>query len=56
MGQQVVMERSVRTAPYTAVAVVALDVHRTTQTLRDETILERKVGIAIAADALVRGP
>ena len=54
--QEIMMERSVRTPPYTSVSMVSLYVYGLAETLGDKTILECKIGIAIAADALIGAP
>ena len=51
--QEVMMERSILAAPYTAISMRTLHMPGITERLRDEAVLHREVLIAVAADALV---
>ena len=56
VGEHVVVERGVASAPQTAVAVLALAVNRVAQALREQAPLHREVAVCVERCALVGRP
>ena len=54
--QQIMMEGSIGAAPYTAITMVSLHMHRTTQRFCNKAILQCEIRITIATHTLIRTP
>ena len=54
--QQVMMEGGIGAAPYTAITMVSLHMHRTTKRFSDKAILQSEIRITIATHTLIRTP
>ena len=49
--QKVMMESDICTSPYTSIPMISFHMYGASQTLRDKTVLQRKIGITIATNA-----